>query len=72
MKVRSFRCCKNDGGVSDMTCSTFILVCCPKNKLVNRATSACDGRYYLEIFHESFQECHKMFGSPNVTRHSFL
>jgi len=54
MKVRSFRCCKNDGGVSDMTCSTFILVCCPKNKLVNRAMSACNGRYYLEIFHESF------------------
>lgn len=54
MKVKSFRCCKNDGGVSDMTCSTFILVCLSKYKLVDRAMSACDGRFYLEIFDESF------------------
>lgn len=54
MKVRSFRCCKNDGGVSDMTCNTFILVYWPRNTSVNMAMSAYDGGYYLEIFHESF------------------
>jgi hypothetical protein len=26
----------------------------------------------LQVFHKPFEECHKMFRSPNITRYSFF
>ena len=72
MKVRSLRCCKNDGEVSDMTCSTFILVYYPTEKSELMILNTESGHSYLEIFHKPLEECNKMFCPPDVSRYSFL
>jgi len=70
MKVYSLRCCRKEGGVSDITCSTFIRVCRRLRSAIPDAGLHIPS--YLEILHESLQEYDEMFCSPYVPRHSFL
>lgn len=71
MKVRSLRCCRNEGGVSEITCNTFIRVC-ELDSVIRLDQFPIVALTYLEILNEPFEKGNEMFCAPDVSWHGLF
>jgi len=68
MNVSSFKWARKEGGVSEMTWSTFILVYYLLRHDLHHLLSLTD----LKILYETFEEGDKVLSPSNVTRDSLF
>lgn len=71
MYVMSFRCCRNDRGVSATTWRTRIRVCNHRSQSDTHVTTQ-KTEANLEIFDEALKEGHEMLRFSDVSRYRLL